>query len=148
MSDDATPIQNRRSGEHPVSYNELMVEVRHLRRENQESTKAITQKIDGISSDLGRGALRFEQHHARINALEIWKAEHLEEHEREAGEREKEREEARDEKRREQDAAQAAAKGGPHWVVQTVVNTLVTLLTTGLFGGIIYLVTLGSKGTP
>jgi hypothetical protein len=142
MSDDETPPQNRRSGEHPVSYDELMREVRALRKENGDQNKDIAAKVEGLRVDLHSGARRFEQHHARLSAVEKWQLAHDEDH-REA------KIEAREEKLLEQAEAKEAAKSGPHWAVQAALQTAIASLTTGLIAGLIYLLTVAPKGaTP
>ena len=132
--DDATPIHGRRSGEHPVSYNELLSELREIRRENKASALEITRKIDGISSELRDGERKFEQHHARISATERWQEEHDDHHR-----------ELREEKRREQEEARQSQKSGPHWAVQAAVTTAISIVTSGVVGGLIYVLVQAPK---
>lgn len=137
MSDDPTPV-HRRSGEHPVSYNELMVELREIRRENKANALEITGKIDGISGELRDGERKFVEHHARLTAGEKWQNDHEQLHR-----------DLRDEKRREQDEVKANAKSGPHWAVQAAVTTAISIVTSGAVGGVIYLLTQAPKAvTP
>ncbi len=141
MPPDETPVQSHRSGEHPVSYNELMAELRALRRENKDSTAEISKKIDGTTAELRNGEQKFTRHEGELKALTRWQEDHEEFH--------REEKEERKEQKRQADAdIKAAAASGPHWAIQAAVTTAISLVTSGAIGGAIYLITIGQKVAP
>jgi peptidoglycan hydrolase CwlO-like protein len=135
--DDQTPMSTRRSGEHQVSTDELLREIRSLRKENNGQNAAITAEIKGLRSDLNNGSLTFERHHARLNALESWRSDHRQDHE-----------DLDEELSERAAAAQAEAKSPPHWITQAFVSAIVSAFGAATAIGIIYLLTVGSKATP
>lgn len=87
MPNDDTTRQNRTSGEHKVSGDELLRELREARRENVAGFKELATKLDDQGRRLGQGEVRFENHEGRLKTLEGRLDDHEEDHAEEAKER-------------------------------------------------------------